>query len=201
MSPSTPGAWPCLATADSYVCAIVLSPTCRREGWRRDHEELTSREFILSRAVARRPSESGSARLAAELEAYESAAHAGRQYSFPVHTALQDDWLGQALCVYGYGQAAYVVAAVLDTVSWFTGSHQPQLYMEEEQLLQLLDELDVGGVGRWQRLREYPELRQVLPLLLLDSQVVFYHPGWCLADKLRLEVGCSCWWDGHPLQG
>lgn len=171
------------------MSATVCVCACRRQGWRRGHEELTSRHFVLSRVVAREPNESGSDRLAGEVAACEAALQAGTQHKLPIDKRLQS-WLGSAICLYGYSSAAAVTAAVLDTMCFFISCRQPRLFLAAEQLLPQLDQLDSAGRGRWQRLLQAPEIREVLPLLLVNNKVVLYHSGLCQPIKeLRQEVG------------
>jgi hypothetical protein len=135
---------------------------------------------------------SPAARLAQEVEAYTQAQAAQQRYDFPIHDNLSKDWLGQALCLWGQGPATAVFAAVRDILALFISCQQPEgLVVQLQHLLPLLDQLDARCCGRWQRLLEFPNLREALPLLLHDDRVNIYHPG--IAGTSGLQSAVSIW--------
>jgi hypothetical protein len=153
---------------------------------------VSSREYLLQRIIARTSQESPAARLAQEVDAYIQAQSAQRPYEFPIHDKLSKDWLGQALCLWGRGPAAAVFAAVRDVLALFISCQQPEgLVVQLQHLLPILDQLDARGRGRWQRLLEFPELREALPLLLHDDRINIYHSGLGLPGTSGLQAAVS----------
>lgn len=96
------------------------------------------------------------------------------------------------MCLWGRGPATAVFAAVRDIVAVFISCQEPEsLLVQLQKLLPLLDQLDASGCGRWQRLLEFPELREALPLLLHDDRVNIYHSGLGLAGTSGLQAAVS----------